>query len=187
MKKILFVSVTFSALISLFIFNGCLTFHKVSYVVTLKNPNEGSVLVDMFDIRSTAVGNKDFDDDKKNLFQYMLKSNQFLEDQKSQGKEIISRKLFLENGKLNGQAVYKFTDISNVEGMKYEDGFHYLNLKSDDSVIATNGEILKSKDYKRIVWDSTFTELKFTMLANPFISKKQFRSLAPFYNQKGNK
>ena len=187
MKKFLSIPITITALNFLFIFNGCLTFHEVSYVVKLTNPNEGSVIVNMFDIRSTAATNKEFDDDKKNLFQYMLKSEQFLEDQKSQGKEIVSRKLYLENGKLNGEAKYKFTNINNVEGMKYDGGFHYINLKSDDSVIATNGEILRSSDYKRIVWDSTFTELKFTMLANPFNGKERFRSLEPYYNQKEKK
>ncbi len=187
MKNFLSVFVKTSAFILLFIFNGCLTFHKVSYEVKLTQPNSGSVLIDMYDIRSTAANNKEFDDDKKNLFQYMLKSKQFIEDQKSQGKDIIARKLFLENGKLNGQVEYKFTEIENVEGMKYDGGFHYINLKMDDSVIATNGEIIRSKDYKRIVWDSTFTELKFTMLANPFNGKEHFRSLAPYFNQKFNK
>ncbi|MCL5030460.1 MAG: hypothetical protein M1480_15725 [Bacteroidetes bacterium] len=187
MKKFLFVPISITALISLFVFNGCLTFHKVSYVVKLTNPNEGSVTVNMFDIRSTASNNKEFDDDKKNLFQYMLKSKEFVDAQKSQGKDIVSRKLYLENGKLNGQAEYKFSDISNVEGMKYDGGFHYINLKSDDSVIATNGEIIRSQDYKRIVWDSTFTELKFTMLANPFNSKDHFRLLTPYFNQKENR
>ncbi len=187
MKRFYFIPVIAVGLFLLVTFSGCLTFHEVSYEVKLSNPNEGSVLVTMFDIRSTASANDEFNDDKKNLFQYMLKSKQFIEEQKPQGKDIISRKLFLENGKLNGQAEYKFIDISNVEGMKYEGGFHYINLKTDDSVIATNGEVIKSQDYKRIVWDSTFTELKFTMLANPFNSKDHYRLLAPYYNQKENK
>ncbi len=187
MKRFLFIPVSLAAFLFLFSFNGCLTFHKVSYDVKLTNPNVGSVLISMYDIRSTAATNKEFNDDKKNLFQYMLKSDQFLDEQKSQGKDIVSRKLFLNDGKLDGEAEYKFNNINNVEGMKYDGGFYYLNLKLDDSVLATNGQIIKSQDYKRIVWDSTYTELKFTMMANPFTGKEHFRSLAPFYNQKENK
>ena len=168
----------------LILFNGCLTFHKVSYIVKLSSPNEGIVNLTAYDIRSTAKDNKEFAQDKDNLFQYMLKSEQFLKDQKKQGKDIILRKLYVENGELIGHGEYKFTEIKNVEGMKYEGGFHYLNLSLDDSVISTNGEIVKSKDFKRIMWDSTFTELKFTMLGNSFKQSGPFRSLAPYYNQK---
>ncbi len=163
------------------LFSGCLTFHKVSYVVKLKNPNEGTVLLTAYDIRSTASTQKEFNEDKNTLFNYMLKSSKFLQDQKGQGKEVISRKLFLENGKLDGRGEYKFTGINNVEGMKFDGGFHYLNLQPDDSVIATNGTIIKSNGYKRIVWDSTYTELDFTMLGNPFTHKSRFKSLAPYF------
>jgi hypothetical protein len=171
----------------LILFNGCLTFHKVSYVVKLTNPTEGTVNLTAYDIRSTAKDSKEFEQDKNNLFQYMLKSDQFLKDQRTQGKDIISRKLYVENGELIGQGEYKFSEIKNVEGMKYEGGFHYLNLSLDDSVISTNGELIKSKDFKRIMWDSTFTELKFTMLGNSFQQDGPFRSLAPYYNQKKKK
>ncbi len=184
MKK-LFLLITASTLITLF--SGCLTFHKVSYVVKLKNPDEGTVLLTAYDIRSTAATGKELNEDKDNLFNYMLRSSKFLRDQKAQGKEVISRKLFIEKGQLVGQGEYKFTDINNVEGMKYDGGFHYLNLQPDDSVIATNGTVVKSNGYKRIMWDSTYTELDFTMLGNPFTHSSRFKSLAPFFKQSKKK
>ncbi len=171
------------AVIFLTLFDGCLTFHKVSYVVKLKNPNEGTVLLTAYDIRSTAATKKEFNEDKDNLFNYMLKSSKFLRDQKTQGKEVTSRKLFIEKGELVGEGEYKFTDINNVEGMRYDGGFHYLNLQPDDSVIATNGTIIKSNGYKRIMWDSTYTELDFTMLGNPFTHKSRFKLLAPYFKK----
>ncbi len=173
--------------LTIVVFDGCLTFHKISYVVKLTNPTEGTVALTAYDIRSTAKNTKDFEQDENNLFQYMLKSKQFLKDQKTQGKDILARKLFVEDGKLIGKGEYKFTEIKNVEGMKYEGGFHYLNLSLDDSVISTNGEIVKSKTFKRIMWDSTYTELKFTMLGNTFQSGGPFKSLAPYFNMKGKK
>ncbi len=181
MKKYFFIP--FIIVPALVLFSGCLTFHKVSYVVKLKNPNEGTVLLTAYDIRSTAETKKEFEEDTNNLFNYMLKSSKFIKDEEGQGKEIVSRKLFLENGQLVGQGEYKFTDINNVEGMKYDGGFHYLNLQPDDSVIATNGLIIKSNGYKRIMWDSTYTELKFTMLGNPFTNKSRFKSLAPYFKK----
>jgi len=185
-KIILNISMTTILILSLML-TGCLTFHKVSYEVKLKSPNEGTVLLTTYDIRSTAKTKKEFDEDKDNLFEYMLKSDKFLSDQKSQGKEILLRKLFIDNGELCGQGEYNFTDIKSVEGMKYDGGFHYLNLQPDDSVISTNGTMIKSNGYKRIVWDSTFTELKFTMLGNPFTKGTEFKPLAPYFNQNKKK
>ncbi len=187
MKKSFSILQIIIPLLILIFFNGCLTFHKVSYIVKLINPNEGTVNLTAYDIRSTAKDKKEFEQDKDNLFKYMLLSSQFLKDQQVQGKDVISRKLYIQDGELIGQGEYKFTDIKNVEGMKYEGGFHYLNLSLNDSVISTNGEIVKSKNYKRIMWDSTYTELKFTMLGNSFTSGGPFKSLAPYFNKKEKK
>jgi len=186
MKPASLIKIVITTLIMIF-FTGCLTFHKVSYVVKLTTPTAGTVSLTAYDIRSTAKNNKEFDQDKNNLFQYMLKSKQFLADQQTQGKNIISRKLYVEDGKLIGHGEYKFTEIKNVEEMKYDSGFHYLNLSLGDSVISTNGEIVKSKSFKRIMWDSTYKELKFTMLGNTFQSGGPFKSLAPYFNKKGKK
>ncbi len=165
-----------------FFFNGCIVFHKVSYVVHLDTPNSGTVTVTAYDMRSNAGTNKDFNEDKSNLFQYMLKSKEFVVQQKMQGKDITSRKLYVEDGKLIGVGTYKFDDIGAVEGIKYDGGFHYLNLALTDSVMDTNGEIIKSSDYKRIMWDSTFKTLKFTMFSFSF-EHNNSRSLAPYFKQ----
>lgn len=187
MRSKISVILILQILLMLVLFEGCLTFHKVSYIVKLKSPNEGTVLLTAYDIRSTAKTSSELNEDKNNLFEYMLKSSKFLQDEKAQGKEIDSRKLYIENDQLIGQGEYNFSNINSVEGMKYDGGFHYLNLQPDDSVIATNGTIIKSNGYKRIVWDSTYTELKFTMLGNPFTHKADFKSLAPYFNQSKKK
>ena len=184
MKRI--TSVVLPAIITAlltFILSGCIVFHKVSYVVTLDTPTSGTVKVTAFDMRSNAKTKQEFEQDKKNLFDYMLKSDDFVAAQKAQGKDITSRKLYIEKGVLMGEGIYKFDDISKVEGIKYEGGFHYLNLALDDSVMATNGEIVRSKEFKRIMWDSTFKELQFTMFSFSF-DKDKYKPLAPYYNSK---
>lgn len=170
-----------------FFLNGCIVFHKVSYVVNLDTPNSGIATVTAYDMRSNAGTNKDFNEDKTNLFQYMLKSKEFVVQQKMQGKDITSRKLYVEDDKLIGVGTYKFGNVGAVEGIKYQGGFHYLNLALSDSVMDTNGEIIRSNDYKRIMWDSTFKTLKFTMFSFSF-EHNNSRSLAPYYKQgKGSK
>ena len=166
----------------MFFLNGCIVYHKVSYSVHLNTPHSGTATVKAFDMRSNADSKKEFDQDKKNLFQYMLKSKEFVADQKSQGKVVTARKLYLQNGKLIGEGTYKFNNIKDVAGINYDGGFHYLNLNLDDSVMATNGEIIRSKEYKRIMWDSTYKVLEFTMFSFSFEHNKS-RPLAPYFHK----
>jgi hypothetical protein len=97
----------------------------------------------------------------------MQKSSRFLSDMKKEGKNIVSRELHAENGKLNGTAVYRFDKISDVENLTYDDGFYFITLALDDSVITTNGEIIKSDKYKRILWSDNVDTLKFQILTEP--------------------
>jgi hypothetical protein len=165
------------------LFSGCLIFHHITYDVKLDTPTSGIAEIIAYDMRSDAKNKSELEKDKNNLFQHMLKSNEFIKEQKESGKYVTGRKLYVEDGKLIGQGTYKFDDISAVEGIKYEGGFHYLNLGLDDSVLSTNGEIIHSKEYKRIVWDSTFQELKFTMFSNE-LNGSQYKPLAPYFENK---
>lgn len=184
MKKLNIYFVSFITLLALpILLNGCIIFHKVSYDIKLDTPISGTVTVTAFDLRSNAKTNEEFEDDKKNLFDFMLKSKKFVQEQKKVGKNIISRKIFLKNKELIGEGIYKFNTINAVEGIQYEGGFHYLNLAPDDSVMDTNGEVINSKGYKRIMWDNSIKELKFTMFSFSF-DKDKYRELAPFYNPK---
>lgn len=167
--------------ISLLSFNGCLIFNKISYDVKLDGTKRGVVTIKAYDLRSNAKNEKDFQQDKRNLFSYMLKSKEFLIDaKKNQGKDIIYRNLENNNDTLIGTAKYKFNDISKVEGIEYQDGFYFLTLTPTDSVISTNGEIVKSGSYKRIMWDKSFKNLEFTMFSYSFDENPQ-RPLAEFY------
>jgi len=181
-KIINFRNAVFSASIMFLIFfaGGCIIFHKVSYEVKLNPDNSGTTTVLVTDIRSDAKTDNDFEEDKNNLFSYLLKSNEFVESMKKNRKNIIKRDLFLENDTLMGKAVYKFDNVKGIEGIAYEGGFYYLTLGLEDSVISTNGQIIQSKDYKRILWDSKINPLKFEMLSFSF-DTNPYRKLAPYY------
>jgi hypothetical protein len=82
-----------------------------------------------------------------------------------------------------GKTDFSFQSIFNIEKIKYEDGFYYLTLTLDDSVLTTNGEIIYSKDYKRILWKNSIKVLKFEMLGYPF-KKDEYTRLSAFFNPK---
>ena len=179
-KNLIFVTILlFIALVS----EGCLVSEKIYYTVKLEGPNKGIVTMQFYNIKSDAKSDKEFQEDKDNLFNYILKSNKLTEQLKGQGKDVVSRELFVKDNNLDGKAVYKFNDINKVEGIRFEDGFYFLTLALDDSVISTNGQIIKSKEYKRILWDKSYTELKFGMYSSGF-NNTTFKALAQFYKPK---
>lgn len=167
----------------IFLLNGCLTFNTISYEVHLSPDGDGTVNVIVNDIRSDSFNQKELDEDKKNLFDFLLKSENFVKQLKDEGKFILSRELFLEDGKLNGKVEYSFDEIINVEGIVYESPYYFLTVAPTDSILSTNGQVMVSDDYKRIVWDNSIKVLKFKM----FVSQTEgssLTSMAQFYKEK---
>ena len=166
-----------------FVLNGCLIFHTMSYTININKDNDttGSATVIVSDIRSDAAAGSNLETDKKNLFDYVFKSTDFINQMKDEGKTITNRTMFLKGDTLLGKTDFSFKSIFNVEKIQYQDGFYYLTLTLDDSVLTTNGQIIYSKDHKRILWDKSFKILKFEMLGFPF-NKEEYTRLSPFFN-----
>jgi hypothetical protein len=162
-------------------FSGCLIYTNVSYEIEPKGKYNGIAKINFYDIKSDAVGNKEFEEDKNALFNFMWKSDEFLSQMKLEGKDITSRKLYLDGKKLNAEVIFNFDDIKSVEGILYQEGFYYLTLDLADSVLSTNGTLIYSDNYKRILWADTLKNLKFDMKTN--VQIKKLRELAPFLSQ----
>jgi hypothetical protein len=163
------------------IFYGCLIFNKISYTIKIDKDTTGTATVLVSDIRSDASAGSNLEADKKNLFEYIYKSDDFINQMKDEGKTITNRELFLRGDTLLGKTDFSFRSIFNVEKIQYQDGFYFLTLTLDDSVLTTNGQIIYSKDHKRILWDNSFKTLKFEMLGFPF-KKDEYTRLSPFFH-----
>ena len=168
---------------SITVLSGCLVSERISYTVDLETPVTGKVTVNFLNIKSNAIGKREFEQDKKNLFEFALKSKNLVTQLKSEGKFVMHRSLFVKNNQLNGKVIYNFKDIKKVEGIRFEDGFYYLTMALDDSLISTNGKLIVSKEYKRILWDKHFKKLKFEMYSSGF-NNKTFKGLASYYKKK---
>lgn len=164
------------------IFNGCLIGNKISYNVQLDENGGGTAEVIIHDIRSDAKEDLDYEEDKSSLFEYMLKSNDFVLEMMKDGKYIKSRELYVEDGKLNGKVVYTFKKLSDFENLMLEDGYYHITMAPDDEPLSSNGEIIKSADYKRIMWGGDQKNLQFEMLIEP-LESDTVRDLAVFYEQ----
>jgi hypothetical protein len=174
------ISIIIVSFLLVFLTQGCLLMHSVSYEIKPNGNDNGTAVLTVEDIRSDALDATELNDDKKNLFEFMYKSDDFIEQMKDEGKKINSRELYVENEKLNGIVKFGFDDIEIVEGIIYEEPFYFLTLSPQDSIISTNGEIIVSDEYKRIMWDNTVEVLKFKMFSDDVDSGNLVR-LAQYY------
>jgi hypothetical protein len=165
-----------------FLFSGCLTFHRISYELNLDDELKGKGIIKIYDIRSDAEDDKEFEEDKTALFDYIYKSEKFISDMKNEGKDIASRRLFVKDDLLNGEVRINFDDVRKVEGISFEDDFYYMTMDLEDSIYSTNGEIIYSDEYKRIVWDKNVKTLLFDMIATDY-DDIYYKDLAPFYKE----
>lgn len=177
MKNFSIIIISFSLV---FLSQGCLLFHSVSYKVELDGTTSGAATVLVEDVRSDAMNSEELDSDKKNLFEFILESDDFITLMEDEGQFITSRELFNDDGKLTGRAAFSFEDITKVEGIVYEEPFYFLTINHEDSILETNGEVIISKDYKRIIWDDSFKTLEFKMFSEDF-EGKNLTGMLQFY------
>jgi dGTP triphosphohydrolase len=159
---------------------GCIVFHSVSYEVNVNEDGTGTALLTIEDINTDATTKETIDEDVKSILEHGLKSQQFVDDLKSEGKQIISRKVVVENEKLNAIVSYEFSEISRVEGLQFDNPYYYLTIPVEDSIISTNGQVTKTVEYQRIVWDKSIKTLKFKMFSDN-TNREGLTSLAPYY------
>jgi hypothetical protein len=165
----------FILILMLLTLNGCLIFNKISYEI--KTDGKSAVAeVHIYDIRSDAETPAEFEQDKDYIFNYAWKSSDFIAQMNKEGKEIIERELYLTGDTLNAKILFKVSDISNIENIIYEDGFYYMTLPLEDEIVSTNGEVIESREYKRILWDDSFEVIKFEILGFSF-NEKRYRPL----------
>ena len=131
----------------------------------MEDGKSGTVTLKVTDIRSDAMNTTELEEDKKQLFEELLKGEDFVKQMKDEGKNILDRQLYISNNKLNGSVKYSFEDISKVEGIVYQEPFYFITINPADSIISTNGEVIVSKEHKRIMWDNSIKIMKFEMFS----------------------
>jgi len=150
--------------------------------VNINEDGTGVAKLSIEDINSDASTKEALDEDVKNILEYALTSKEFIDGLEAEGKRTVSRNIYVEGEKLNATISYSFVDISRVEGMQFEDPYYYLTIPVEDSIISTNGQITKTAEYQRIVWDKSIKILKFKMYSDD-TNREGLTSLAKFYQK----
>jgi len=68
----------FTLVLTITLFSGCLISERINYIIDLKTPTTGKVTINFLNIKSNAIGKREFDKDKKYLFEFALKSKSFV-------------------------------------------------------------------------------------------------------------
>ena len=178
MKKLIYLT----SLLLITQLAGCIVFHSVSYEVNINEDGTGVAKLSIEDINSDASTKEALDEDVKNILEYALTSKEFIDGLEAEGKRTVSRNIYVEGEKFNATISYSFVDISRVEGMQFEDPYYYLTIPVEDSIISTNGQITKTAEYQRIVWDKSIKTLKFKMYSDD-TNREGLTSLAKFYQK----
>ncbi|NWF90873.1 MAG: hypothetical protein HXY50_15620 [Ignavibacteriaceae bacterium] len=159
---------------------GCLVFQKISYKILINEDKSGTANIYITDITSDAIDEEAFRQDTAAIFTFMQNSDEFIEDMKTEGRFITHRKLIVKNDELDAEVKYNFKNISGVENINYEDGFYFITMDISDSIITTNGEIINSGSYKRILWDDQQKLLSFEMFS---AETDAYRKLGLYYKK----
>ena len=157
MKKILpLLSIVFL----IFIF-GCLTFEtiEIRIVFNENSSNQGKIDVIYSGIASTEEGLEKRQKDFEELIQ-LLEDDQFLLDQLTEGVYVKNRKLYEEHGKIIGKYSGIFANLKfDDNALKTANDEFLFMINRDQTVIETNGKIVKSDNNVFISWPMSQKEL----------------------------
>jgi hypothetical protein len=139
-------------IVTILTFSGCLIYQTVAYTVNL-NPDgkSGTIVIEYRNIESSATEPQKQDADFSELLQYW-RGDKYLLDRMDDGVYVKKRNLTLEGGILVWREKGIFSNVEKVnEGFSYEDSTR-VTIGKDETVLATNGTAIVTKDSTQIVW-----------------------------------
>lgn len=158
-------------LVLAFVVSSCLTCETKEYKITFTGKNKGKLTIKYVNIMSKydseeLTQKEELNKDYNELIDNQLKGE---EPQKAfPNAKLVSRRLFEENGKLCGEAVYEFTGIDQVKIFQANEKSPFMYYISDlmtETYKNSNGT--KGPDYfPAIYWDNTAKSLEFATTVN---------------------
>ncbi len=158
-------------LVLAFVVSSCLTCETKEYKISFTGKNKGKLTIKYNNIMSK------FDSEELTQQEELNKDYNELIDNYIKGDEatkafpnakLVSKRLFEENGKLCGEAVYEFEGLDQVKIFQPNDKCPYMYYISDlmtETYKNSNGT--KGPDYfPAIYWDNTSKSLEFTTTVN---------------------
>jgi hypothetical protein len=156
-----------TALALLFLVSSCLTCETKEYKFVLTGKGKGTLTIKYNGIFSKnndeeLTKKQELQKDYDEMINDYMKGDQLVSA--FPNAKLVSRRLYEENGKLNGEAVYEFTTVGQVHLFQTDSKAPYmflLNSFTFETVKSTNGT--QGPDYfNAIYWNSKLKLLEFT-------------------------
>lgn len=141
----------FLLLMPLFL-SGCLTFKTVEYDLIVNKDLSAKGKVIFKGIGSDVVDTEQRKLDLEGLYDYGLKSQDFIKDRKAEGKSVTSRKLYLKDDLLIAEIEFTVKHVGEIEGFYINDSFIYIDVDKDSELISANGEVNTYGGGKQVLW-----------------------------------
>lgn len=162
-KTLLFMAIAAAALTT----QGCLLVEKMKYEITIndKSDTSGTAILFAEGIYSDATGMKELEQDTTILWDIYFQRDEFLGYMAETGRRVLATTLDVERKKLVGRVDFTFTSIRNVEAIQFDGEYYYYTNMNKDSIGATNGTLIKKKEYNRIIWPKEVKTLEFELIS----------------------
>ena len=178
-KTMLFMAIVAAALTT----QGCLLVEKMRYEIIISDDSDtsGSATLYAEGIYSDATGKKELDQDTTILWDIYYQRDEFLGYMAETGRRVLATTLDVEKKKLTGRVDFTFTSIRNVEAIQFDGEYYYYTNMNKDSIGATNGTLIKKKEYNRIIWPKEVKKLEFELISKKPQNK---RDLVPMVRER---
>ncbi len=158
------ISIFAVVLIATYLLSSCLTCETKDYTIELNNQGGGKLTIKFNNIMSKKDKEELSKDEeiKKDFEELTEKYMKGTEMEKSfADAKMVDKRLYKENGKLNGIIVFEFSNFSQVKLYQYDKNSpiqYYLSSLSSESFSSSNGK--QAPDYIPIVsWDKSLKKL----------------------------
>ena len=157
-KNFLFVSVGL-----MIFFNGCLTFKTVEYQITVNKDLSAKGKVIFWGVGSDVADNDQRKLDLESLMEHALKSEEFIKDRASEGKKVLSRKVYVKDGLLVGEIEFSTKHVGEIEGIYVNEKNIYVDVDKASELVGANGEIVEYGGGKQILWKKGANLMKYSV------------------------
>ncbi|MBN8705819.1 MAG: hypothetical protein J0L62_08075 [Bacteroidetes bacterium] len=142
---------------------GCLTFKTVEYDLTVNKDLSAKGKVIFRGIGSDVVDAEQRALDLEGLYDYGLKSQDFIKDRKTEGKIVTGRKLYVKDDLLVAEIDFTVKHVGEIEGFYINDNFIYIDVDKDSELNAANGDVNIYGGGKQVLWKKGAGKIKYTV------------------------
>jgi hypothetical protein len=164
-------------------FSSCLISEYDEYHIVLNADNSGTISITKRNLQSDQIDIAKQQEDFDNLISDW-KEDQYLLEKTKEEVYVKDRKLSIVKGKLVWQEVAIFADLHRLFRDVIVNDTMRIGFGKDETVVATNGELIRTKDSTFVQWPLKTREFILKIQKNNFTPVSNFAEKFKAYSKK---